>query len=158
MVPEPSLGRPTTQLAVPSVRVAAFPDLERYARVMHLVATVIGRLRPDVTLEELLRATFPGGSISGCPKLAAIGLIRELGKAGRGPYTGALGWFSHDLSQLDLGMVIRTAWADTRVEAGRRGRQRLGLRSGRRVSGDRAQSSLTHRMPPLTSEVQVTAD
>lgn len=114
MVPEPSLGRPTTQLAVPSVRVAAFPELERYARVMHLVATVMGRLRPDVTLEELLQATFPGGSISGCPKLAAIGLIRELEEAGRGPYTGALGWFSHDLSQLDLGMVIRTAWADTR--------------------------------------------
>src|ERR1035437_9330833 len=99
---------------VPSVRVTAFPELERYARVMHLTATVTGTLRPDVTLAELLRATFPGGSITGCPKLAAMGLIRELEEAPRGPYTGALGWFSHDLSQLDLSIVIRTAWATFR--------------------------------------------
>ncbi|MGA3056538.1 MAG: anthranilate synthase component I family protein [Candidatus Limnocylindrales bacterium] len=100
--------------AVPSVRVTAFPELERYARVMHLMATVTGTLRPDITLEELLRATFPGGSITGCPKLAAIGLIRELEESPRGPYTGALGWFCHDLSQLDLSIVIRTVWADAR--------------------------------------------
>jgi anthranilate/para-aminobenzoate synthase component I len=73
---------------------------------------VTGSLRPDVTLDELLSATFPGGSITGCPKRAAIGLIAELEEVTRGPYTGALGWFSHDLSQMDLGIVIRTAWAD----------------------------------------------
>ena len=100
--------------SVPSVRVAAFPELERYSRVMHLVATVTGSLRPDVTLDELLNATFPGGSITGCPKRAAIGLIAELEELARGPYTGALGWFSHDLSQMSLGIVIRTAWADAR--------------------------------------------
>lgn len=104
----------TRVCAVPSVRVIAFPELERYASVMHLSATVTGTLRPDVTLEELLAATFPGGSVTGCPKLAAMGLIGELEEAARGPYTGALGWLSHDLSQLDLSIVIRTAWADSR--------------------------------------------
>jgi para-aminobenzoate synthetase component 1 len=102
----------TRVCTVPSVRVTAFPELERYARVMHLSATVTGTLRPDVTLGELLAAAFPGGSVTGCPKLAAMGLIRELEEAARGPYTGALGWLSHDLSQLDLSIVIRTAWAD----------------------------------------------
>jgi len=96
---------------VPSVRVAVFPQLESYAHVHHLSATVQGHLRADVTLEGLLRATFPGGSVTGCPKLAAMRLIRELEGARRSVYTGALGWFSHDLSQLDLGIVIRTAWA-----------------------------------------------
>jgi para-aminobenzoate synthetase component 1 len=104
----------TRVCTVPSVRVAAFPELERYTRVMHLVATVTGTLRPDVTPDELLRATFPGGSVTGCPKRAAIGLIGELEEVARGPYTGALGWFSHDLSQMDLSIVIRTAWADAR--------------------------------------------
>jgi para-aminobenzoate synthetase component 1 len=98
--------------AVPSVRVTAFPDLERYSRVMHLVATVEGRLRPTATLRDILQATFPGGSVTGCPKIAAVDLIRDLEVAARGPYTGALGWLSHDLSQMDLSIVIRTAWAD----------------------------------------------
>jgi anthranilate/para-aminobenzoate synthase component I len=97
---------------VPSVRVTAFPDLESYAHVHHLTARVEGLLRPGVTLRELLEATFPGGSVTGCPKLAAMGLIRDLEGSPRDVYTGALGWFSHDLSQLDLSIVIRTAWAD----------------------------------------------
>ena len=96
---------------VPSVRVEAFPLLESYARVHHLVAIVSGELMPGLTLESLLSATFPGGSITGCPKLAAMTLIRGLEDRARGVYTGALGWFSHDLSQLDLAISIRTAWA-----------------------------------------------
>ena len=96
---------------VPSVRVEAFPILETYANVHHLVSTVSGELRPGLTLEELLRGVFPGGSITGCPKLAAMRLIRELEAQPRLVYTGALGWFSHDLSQLDFNIPIRTAWA-----------------------------------------------
>jgi len=96
---------------VPSVRVDSFPVLESYARVHHLVATLSGELRPGLSLKELLRATFPGGSITGCPKLAAMTLIRELEAQPRCVYTGALGWFSHDLAQLDLAVAIRTAWA-----------------------------------------------
>jgi para-aminobenzoate synthetase component 1 len=95
---------------VPSVRVEHFPLLESYARVHHLVATIHGELRPGLTLKELLRATFPGGSITGCPKLSAATLIRELEAHPRCVYTGALGWFSHDLSQLHLSIAIRTAW------------------------------------------------
>ena len=96
---------------VPSVAVEAFPSLESYANVHHLVATVSGELRPELRLEELLRGVFPGGSITGCPKLAAMRLIRELEAAPRLVYTGALGWFTHDLSQLDFSIPIRTVWA-----------------------------------------------
>lgn len=96
---------------VPSVRVDAFPTLETYANVHHLVATVSGELRPGLTLAELLQGTFPGGSITGCPKLAAMRLLRELEEVPRLVFTGALGWFTHDLSQLDFSIPIRTAWA-----------------------------------------------
>lgn len=95
----------------PSVRVDAFPELESYARVHHLVATVSGRLRPGLGLRELLEATFPGGSITGCPKLAAMALIHELEPQPRSIYTGAIGWFREDLGQMDLSISIRTAWA-----------------------------------------------
>ena len=98
---------------VPSVRVEAFPTLETYANVHHLVATVSGEARADLTLPELLRGIFPGGSVTGCPKLAAMGLIRELEALPRLVYTGALGWFRHDLRQLDLNIPIRTAWASS---------------------------------------------
>jgi para-aminobenzoate synthetase component 1 len=99
---------------VPSVQVEAYPVLETYANVHHLVATVAGELRPGFTLEELFRALFPGGSITGCPKLAAIHVIRQLEENPRAIYTGALGWFSQDLSQMDLSIPIRTAWASPR--------------------------------------------
>ncbi len=95
---------------VPSVRVDAFPVLESYANVHHLVAELSGALRPGVTLEELLRATFPGGSITGCPKLAAMALIRGLEPEPRRIYTGALGWCRSDLRQAEFAIAIRTAW------------------------------------------------
>lgn len=97
---------------LPEVRVDAFPELESYANVHHLVATVRGRLRPGLTFRNLLEGLFPGGSVTGCPKLAAMQLIRELEPFGRGPYCGALGWMRHDLGQLDLALPIRTAFAD----------------------------------------------
>jgi len=93
------------------VTVDPFPELESYASVHHLVATVRARVPPGLTLEALLRAAFPGGSVTGCPKLAAMALIRELEPFGRGPYCGALGWLRHDLGQLDLALPIRTAFA-----------------------------------------------
>ncbi len=97
---------------LPEVEVTAFPELERYANVHHLVATVRGRLRPGLELRELLVALFPGGSVTGCPKLAAMDLIRELEPLGRGPYCGALGWLRQDLRQAHLALPIRTAFAD----------------------------------------------
>lgn len=104
----------TRACVVPSVRVEAFPDLESYANVHHLVATVNGQARPGLTLMDLFEALFPGGSITGCPKLASMELIRELEPQPRLLYTGSLGWFSHDLSQLDLNIAIRTAFGDAR--------------------------------------------
>ncbi len=96
---------------VPSVRVEAFPILESYANVHHLVGAVSGDLKEGVTLAEILEATFPGGSITGCPKLAAMGLIRALEARPRSIYTGALGWCRADLGQGEFSLAIRTAWA-----------------------------------------------
>ena len=96
---------------IPSVRVETFPRLESYANVHHLVADISGELVPGLTLEALLGAIFPGGSITGCPKISAMQLIRELESNPRMIYTGALGWFSHDLLQADFSIAIRTAWA-----------------------------------------------
>jgi len=95
---------------VPSVRVETFPRLETFANVHHLVADVSGGLVPGLTLEALFAALFPGGSVTGCPKSTAMRLIRELESQPRMVYTGALGWFSCDLSQADFSIAIRTAW------------------------------------------------
>ena len=96
---------------IPSVQVEVFPRLESYANVHHLVADISGELVPGLTLEALLGAIFPGGSITGCPKLTAMQLIRELEANPRMVYTGALGWFSHDLLQADFNIAIRTVMA-----------------------------------------------
>lgn len=92
----------------PSVAVDAFPQLETHPNVHHLVATVSGQPRLDLGLHELFQALFPAGSITGCPKLAAMALLRDLEAHPRLASTGALGWFRHDLGQLDLAVAIRT--------------------------------------------------
>jgi para-aminobenzoate synthetase component 1 len=74
-----------------SVRVEAFPRLESYAGVHHLVADVACELRPDVDAVDALAALFPGGSITGAPKLASMAAIAALEGEGRGFFTGALG-------------------------------------------------------------------
>jgi para-aminobenzoate synthetase component 1 len=76
--------------------------------VFHLVSTVRGRLRSDVGLAALLRATFPGGSVTGAPKQRAMEIIEELEPFRRGPYTGATGWLGA-AGDLDLAVAIRTA-------------------------------------------------
>jgi anthranilate synthase component 1 len=99
------LGRVCATGSVEVVDLARTVDL---ATVQHLVTTVRGRLRPEVRLPELLRATFPGGSITGAPKIRAMQIIDELEPARRGPYTGATGWFGA-AGDLDLAVAIRTA-------------------------------------------------
>jgi para-aminobenzoate synthetase component 1 len=76
--------------------------------VHHLVTKVSGRLRPEVGLTELLRATFPGGSVTGAPKIRAMEIIDELEPARRGPYTGATGWLGA-AGDLAFAVAIRTA-------------------------------------------------
>ncbi len=90
-----------------SVQVGPFPEYRSFAQVHHLLATVTASLRPDVSAVDLLRATFPGGSITGCPKLRCLELLEELEVARRGVYTGAIGWFGPG-NALHLNIAIRT--------------------------------------------------
>ena len=91
-----------------SVEVAELCRVLTLPTVHHLESTVRGRLRPEVGLAELLRATFPGGSITGAPKIRAMEIIEQLEPARRGPYTGATGWLGA-AGDLDLAVAIRTA-------------------------------------------------
>ena len=93
--------------ATGSVRVPEFAALESYAQVHHLTSTVEARRAPDVGLEALLRATFPGGSVTGAPKIRALEIIDELEPTVRGVYTGAIGYVSAH-GRLDLSIAIRT--------------------------------------------------
>ena len=90
-----------------SVTVDELGAVESYAHVHHLVSNVSGRLRDDISLWSLLRALFPGGTITGCPKVRCMQIIGELEPQGRGAYTGALGYIGDDGS-LDLNILIRT--------------------------------------------------
>ena len=93
-----------------SIRVEGFAAVASFRTLHHLVTTVRGSLRPEVGVAELLRATFPGGSITGAPKIRAMEIIDELERGPRGFYTGALGWIDAS-GDLDLNVAIRTAVA-----------------------------------------------
>lgn len=91
-----------------SVAVAEHKRLEAYRNVFHLVSVVTGTLRPDADVVDLIRATFPGGSITGCPRIRAMEIIDEIEPCRRHVYTGAMGYIGfHDT--LDLNIAIRTA-------------------------------------------------
>jgi 4-amino-4-deoxychorismate synthase (2-amino-4-deoxychorismate-forming) component I len=90
-----------------SVRVDELMSIESYQHVHHIVSNVTGVLRPDVTPIGALRAVFPGGTITGCPKFRCMQIIAELEDAGRGAYTGSLGYLTPD-GRLDLNILIRT--------------------------------------------------
>jgi len=91
-----------------SVRVPDRFRLEAHPTVWHLVSTVEGRLRDDMDAVDLIRASFPGGSITGAPKLRSMEILEGLEPTRRGPYTGSIGYWGLDGS-LDLSIVIRTA-------------------------------------------------
>jgi para-aminobenzoate synthetase component 1 len=90
-----------------SVEVAAVCRLETYPFVHHLVSEVRGRLRPGLGPVDLLRAAFPGGSVTGAPKVRAMEIIAELEPVARGPYCGCLGYLGFDGS-MDTNILIRT--------------------------------------------------
>ena len=92
-----------------SVRVDELMVVESYAHVHHIVSNVRGELREGVTPGEVIRAVFPGGTITGCPKVRCMQIIAELEGEGRGPYTGALGYLNRD-GDMDLNILIRSAW------------------------------------------------
>jgi len=75
---------------------------------MHIVSEVVGKLSADKTLYDLMRATFPAGTVSGAPKIRAMQIISELEQTTRGPYAGCVGYFSFN-GNLDTCITIRTA-------------------------------------------------
>jgi para-aminobenzoate synthetase component 1 len=105
-----------------SVHVAALCRLESFQYVHHLVSEVRGRLREDLDAVDLLRATFPGGSVTGAPKIRAMEIIAELEGVARGPYCGSLGFIGFD-GTMDTNILIRTlvlghGWAHFAVGGG----------------------------------------
>ena len=91
-----------------SVQVKDLMIIERYSHVMHIVSQVEGRLSADKTPYDLMRATFPAGTLSGAPKVRAMQIISELEQTTRGPYGGCVGYFSFE-GNLDCCITIRTA-------------------------------------------------
>jgi anthranilate synthase component 1 len=90
-----------------TVEVSQLMEVERYSHVMHIVSAVTGRLRDDVGPVDVLRATFPAGTVSGAPKVRAMELIDELEPSRRGPYAGAVGYLDF-AGNLDTCITIRT--------------------------------------------------
>ncbi|MCX5860464.1 MAG: anthranilate synthase component I family protein, partial [Proteobacteria bacterium] len=90
-----------------TVRVKEHARLETHPTVFHLGSTVEGRLRKGLSVVDLLRAAFPGGSITGAPKIRAMQIIAELEPQARSLYTGSLGYIGFD-GRADLNIVIRT--------------------------------------------------
>jgi anthranilate synthase component 1 len=90
-----------------TVEVDELMVIESYAHVHHIVSNVRGKLRPDVLPGDAIRAVFPGGTITGCPKVRCMEIIDELEPAPRGAYTGSMGYLNRDGS-LDLNILIRT--------------------------------------------------
>lgn len=103
-----------------SVGVPELMVIERYSHVMHIVSDVTGVLRPDQNAYDLMRATFPAGTLSGAPKIRAMEIISEFEKSRRGAYGGAVGYFGFD-GTLDSCITIRTLVLDGKtayVQAG----------------------------------------
>ncbi|MDH3371523.1 MAG: chorismate-binding protein, partial [Gammaproteobacteria bacterium] len=109
-----------------SIRVSEFMTLESYRHVHHIVSEVSGELKEHMTPAKVIRAVFPGGTITGCPKVRCMQIIAELERAPRGAYTGAMGYINHDGS-LDLNILIRTI-----VRSG----QNISLRAGAGIVAD----------------------
>jgi anthranilate synthase component I len=90
-----------------SVRVTEFMTVERYSHVMHIVSNVVGELDQSYSAYDVMRATFPAGTVSGAPKVRAMQLIYDFEKGKRGVYAGAVGYFGFD-GQLDSCIALRS--------------------------------------------------
>lgn len=94
-----------------SVRVPEFMKVHRYSHVQHIVSQVVGDLKEDKECYDVLRAVFPAGTVSGAPKVRAMEIIEDLEPTRRGPYAGAVGYFSYN-GNADFAITIRTLFAD----------------------------------------------
>ena len=92
---------------VGSVSVDEFMVVESYKHVHHIVSNVIGRLKPQTSFYDVIKAVFPGGTITGCPKIRCMQIIDELENQARGAYTGSMGYISDD-GKMDLNILIRS--------------------------------------------------
>ena len=92
-----------------SIHVDECMVIEKYATVQHIVSNVRGNLEQDRDMLDVLRAMFPGGTITGCPKVRCMEIIHELEPNARGPYTGGIGYLAWDGS-VDMNILIRTFW------------------------------------------------
>lgn len=90
-----------------SVHVPELMTIEKYSHVMHLVSQVEGKLAEGLTVFDVIAATFPGGTITGAPKVRTMEIIEELEPVRRGPYTGSIGWIDYS-GNMELNIVIRT--------------------------------------------------
>lgn len=90
-----------------SIKVDEFMVMESYAHVHHIVSNVSGKLNKDVTPGQTIKAVFPGGTITGCPKVRCMEIISELEQEARGAYTGSLGYLNHN-GDMDLNILIRS--------------------------------------------------
>ncbi len=90
-----------------SVKISDLMEVERYSHVMHLVTHVQGNLRRELTAFDALKACFPAGTVSGAPKIRAMEIIAEVEQEKRGPYAGAVGYFSFS-GNMDMAIAIRT--------------------------------------------------
>lgn len=94
-----------------SVKVKAFAAIEQYPNLCHLVSTITGQLSPGKTAVDVLANAFPGGSITGAPKVRAMEIIGELEEKPRGPYCGSMFFLGHD-GAMDSSILIRTLYSD----------------------------------------------
>ncbi len=109
-----------------SVEVDELMVIESYAHVHHIVSNVRGRLQQQATPGEVIRATFPGGTITGCPKVRCMQIIAELEQSARGPYTGSMGYLNRDGS-MDTNILIRSMLVEPK---------RVSLRAGAGIVAD----------------------
>ena len=92
---------------VGTVKVTRLMGVDRYSHVMHLVSEITGRIKPGLTAFDAMRACFPAGTLSGAPKIRAMEIIAEVEQEQRGPYGGAVGYFSFS-GNADTAITIRT--------------------------------------------------
>jgi len=90
-----------------SVKVNEMMTIESYAHVHHIVSNICGLKIDDITPGKIIRSLFPGGTITGCPKVRCMEILGELEREGRGPYTGSLGYVTHS-GNMDLNILIRS--------------------------------------------------
>jgi anthranilate synthase component 1 len=96
-----------------SIEVDELMTLESYAHVHHIVSNISGQIRSGVSAVDVIRAVFPGGTITGCPKVRCMEILNELENTGRGPYTGSVGYISNNGS-MDFNILIRTIFQQDR--------------------------------------------